>query len=231
MKKGEQITCGIVLTIIAFLVANYTGNLLKLNIVFLPSSFITHLVMLIVAIVLICSLKNYVNYKISWPKFKTVLKPILFGFLTAVIVNILLFIIGSSIGIEQESHFAFDIMSPVQIFLFIFILASVAEELLFRGFLQNILKPLQSKGIKFFKKHISLPVIIAALTFSLAHLILILSGAGAYFIFRTLIFTFILGLIAGYYQEKYDNNAYAIIVHMSGNFMGLIASIISTISM
>jgi membrane protease YdiL (CAAX protease family) len=38
----------------------------------------------------------------------------------------------------------------------------------------------------------------------------------------------VLGLIAGYYQEKYDNNAYAIIVHMSGNLMGLIGALIGT---
>ena len=62
--------------------------------------------------------------------------------------------------------------------------------------------------------------------FSLVHLILITSGAGAYFIFRTLVFAFVLGLIAGYYQEKHNNNAYAIIVHMSGNLMGVIASLI-----
>jgi membrane protease YdiL (CAAX protease family) len=74
------------------------------------------------------------------------------------------------------------------------------------------------------------PVIISALAFSLVHLILIASGAGSYFIFRTLAFTFVLGLIAGYYQEKYDNNAYAIIVHMSGNLMGLMASIMLTLS-
>lgn len=38
-----------------------------------------------------------------------------------------------------------------------------------------------------------------------------------------LVFTFALGLIAGYYQEKYDNHAFAIIVHMAGNLMGLVS--------
>lgn len=40
---------------------------------------------------------------------------------------------------------------------------------------------------------------------------------------RMLVFTFVLGLIAGYYQEKYDNHAFAIIVHMAGNLMGLVS--------
>jgi hypothetical protein len=31
-------------------------------------------------------------------------------------------------------------------------------------------------------------------------------------------------LVAGYYQEKHNNNAYAILVHMAANFMGVIAA-------
>lgn len=161
------------------------------------------MLMLILSIGLIYGLKKYVRYRIALPRFRKMLKPMLFGFLAAVIINSLLSGIGNIFKIESESHFAFDIMSPLQIFLYIFILASIAEEVLFRGFLQNILKPLQNKGIKIFKRHISLPVIVAALAFSLVHLILITSGAGAYFIFRTLVFAFVLGLIAGYYQEKH----------------------------
>ena len=135
------------------------------------------------------------------------------------------------LGGEVESHFALEVMSPLQVFLFIFIYASVAEEVLFRGFLQNILKPLKNKGIKLFKRHISVPVMISAVAFSLAHLTLIASGANNFFIVRILIFTAVLGLIAGYYQEKYENNAYAIIVHMGGNFMGLIAALLSTLTL
>jgi membrane protease YdiL (CAAX protease family) len=179
---------------------------------------------------LICGLNKHVKYNIAWPKFKKTLKPILFGFLAAVIVNAFMIALTKGLGGEVESHFAFDLMSPLQVFLFIFIYASVTEEVLFRGFLQNILKPLKDKGVKIFKRHISVPVIIGAIVFGLAHLILITSGANTFFIVRTLVFTFSLGLIAGYYQEKYDNNAYAIIVHMGGNFMGLIAALLMTLT-
>ncbi len=226
MKNSERLIWGLLLTIIVFLLATFSTGVIKLNVDFLPTSFVTHSVMLILSIVLIYSLRKSVNFKIAWPKFKKIWKPILFGFLTAVIVNSLLAGIGKAMGNEIESNYVFNIMTPLQVFLFIFILASVAEEALFRGFLQNILKPLQSKGIKIFKRHISLPVTIAAIAFSLSHLVLIASGAGAYFIFRTLVFTFVLGLIAGYYQEKHENHSYAIIVHMSGNLMGLIAALI-----
>lgn len=230
MKNSKRIIYGLLLTAVAFLSANFAGRKILLNSQSLPPSFITHSAMLILSIVLICCLRKYVNYKIAWPKFKKTLKPMLLGFLAVVIINALLVGLGKVFGIEAGSHFVFDVMTPLQVFLFICILASVAEEVLFRGFLQNILKPLQAGGIKFCKRHLSMPVMIAALAFSLAHLILIVSGAGAYFIFRTLAFTFVLGLIAGYYQEKYDNNAYAILVHMSGNLLGLITALLATIN-
>ncbi|HPX75135.1 MAG TPA: type II CAAX endopeptidase family protein [Bacteroidales bacterium] len=226
MRNSERLIWGILLTTIVFLISTFVGARLNLNIAFFNASFGTDMLMLILSIGLIYGLKKYVRYRIALPRFRKMLKPMLFGFLAAVIINSLLSGIGNIFKIESESHFVFKVMSPLQIFLYIFILASIAEEVLFRGFLQNILKPLQDKGIKIFKRHISLPVIIAALAFSLGHLILINSGAGAYFVFTTLVFTFVLGLIAGYYQEKHNNNAYAIIVHMSGNFMGVIASLI-----
>lgn len=230
MKNSERIIYGTLLTIIAFVLASLAGRNIKLDIDFLPYSFVTHTTMLILSIVLICGFKKHVNYKIALPKFKKTLKPILLGFLATVIINPLMAILTKILGGEVESHFAFDVMSSLQVFLFIFIYASVAEEVLFRGFFQNILKPMKNKGIKLFKRHISVPVIIGAVAFSLAHLILITSGANTFFVVRTLVFTFVLGLIAGYYQEKYNNNVYAIIVHMSGNFIGLIASLLTSLN-
>jgi len=230
MKISKRMIYGILLTAIVFLLATLAGRNINLNINFLPYSFVTHTTLLILSIALICGLKKHVKYNLAWPKFKKTLKPILFGFLAAIIVNTFMVALTKGLGGEVESHFAFDLMSPLQVFLFIFIYASAAEEVLFRGFLQNILKPLKNKGIKLFKRHISVPVMIGAVAFSLAHLILITSGANTFFIVRTLVFTFVLGLIAGYYQEKYDNNAYAIFVHMAGNFMGVVAAILTSLS-
>jgi len=223
MKNSERVIYGLLLTIIVFLLVSFVGEKIKLS--FQLVSFVTDSAMLILAIVLICYFRKYVNFKIALPKFKTIWKPILLGIFVPVIVSFLFEIIGNLLGFKSESHPALVLMSPLQVFLLVFILASVAEEVLFRGFLQNILKPLQVKGIKIFKRHISVPVIISALAFSLAHLGLMKTDVGAFFIVSTLIFTFTLGLIAGYYQEKYDNNAYAILVHMGGNFIGLMGSL------
>ena len=69
---------------------------------------------------------------------------------------------------------------------------------------------------------------IAAVLFGLGHLVLISTGAETLFLVRVVTATTVLGLVAGYYQEKYENNAYAIIAHMAGNLLGLIPAIISS---
>ena len=102
MKNSERIIYGLLFTAVAFLTANYVGRLVKLNISFLPSSFMTHAAMLLLAIVLICVFKKHMNYRIAWPKFKLTLKPVLLGFLTAVIVNVLIFGIGTSLGSSRN---------------------------------------------------------------------------------------------------------------------------------
>ena len=230
MKNNERIIYGLIITIIVYAIATFSGSKLHLNIDFIPSSFVTHSLMLILSIVLIYGLRKYVNYKISLPQFKKILKPVLFGLLVTIIANISMTIITKILGGKIETHDALTKMSPLQIFIFVFIYASIAEEILFRGFLMNILKPLNAKGINIFKRKISVPVIISAFAFGLGHLILISTGASGFFLMRIVIFTTILGLIAGYYQEKYDNNIFAIIVHMAGNLMGVIGVLLMNLN-
>ena len=69
-------------------------------------------------------------------------------------------------------------------------------------------------------------MILSAVVFGLIHLVLLNAGAGGFLVFRIVIFTTVLGLVAGYYQEKYNNFTYAVIVHMAGNLMGLISALI-----
>ena len=126
------------------------------------------------------------------------------------------------LGHEVEAHPSMLTMQPLQVFLFIFIYASIAEEFLFRGFLLNLLKPLSKYKVTIF----SIPVIVSALAFGLGHLILMTFDVGWLFILRILVFTTALGLVAGYYQEKYNNTAYAIAVHMAGNTLGVVSSIL-----
>ena len=230
MKNTERIIYGLLITIGIFAIATMFGGKLDLGIDFFPKSFGTHSTMLLLSLISIYLMRANVNYRIAIPKFKAVLKPILFGVLTTIAVNVLMTIVTVVFKGEVESHPVMSEMNTMQIFVFIFIYASIAEELLFRGFLQNILKPLNIFGITVLKRKISLPVMISALAFGLGHLILITTGAGVLFLLRIVVFTTILGLFAGYYQEKYNNNAYAIIVHMAGNSVGVIGVLIMNLA-
>ena len=228
-KKSKllRLLIGLLLTLVVFCASVILGRKFIIHSEFLASSFMTHALMLVLSIGLIILMRNHVNYRIAMPQARLLLKPILYGFLSAVIINLVMTMLIFAVGGSLEKHPALDNSTALQFFFFVFILASVAEEFLFRGFLQNYLKPLRSTGFTLLGKRISLPVIVGALAFGMAHLVLIFSGVGTMFIIKTLVFTIFLGLIAGYYQEKYDNHVYAIIVHMSGNLMGLIALMMS----
>ena len=230
MKKNERITYGLIITVFIFLIANLTGKTLNLNTALIPNSFITHSVILILSIIAIFAFKTKMNYNLDLPKFKTIFKPIVVGILIALIVNILLTIIIIIMGGEIEKHPLLSQMTPLQVLIFVFFYASIAEELLFRGFLLNFLGSDNFKGITILKRKFSTPVITSALMFGLAHLILLTTGVGILFILRIVIFTFVLGLFAGYYQEKYNNNIFAIIVHMSGNIFAVLGAFLSNMN-
>ncbi|UTC66672.1 CPBP family intramembrane metalloprotease [Treponema sp. OMZ 792] len=232
MKDKEQVFYGILITITIFLVSTFLGSKLQLNNDFFIPSFATHSLMLLFSLTAIFSLKNHVGYKIEIPQFKTIWRPILIGLLATIFINTIMTIITvAKTSVENiEVHPFMKHSSALQLFVFVFIYASISEELLFRGFLLNMLKPLKAKGIKIFKQHISVSVFISAVIFGLGHLVLITTGVSGNFVLRTVIFTTMLGIVAGYYQEKYDNNAYAIIVHMAGNSLSVLGVFLTSIN-
>ena len=232
MKKNlalSRLLIGLLLTFSVTAVAVVLRNVVKLDSEFFPNFALSGFIILVLAIVLIVAFRNQLNYRIAVPKSNQIWKPVLFGLLTTLVLNILTGIITTALHGRIESHPALRNASVLQFVLFTFILAPVAEEHLFRGFLQNYLKPLGDKGITVFHRRISLPVLIAALAFSLSHLGLLASGVGTAFMIRTALFTFILGTIAGYYQEKYNNIVPAILVHMAGNLLGILPLILSNV--
>ena len=231
MKKSKLIILGISTTIVIFIISIFAGHYIQLPINFLAESFETHATMLLLSLIAIFLFKN--QKLLSFPnkkfQFKHIWKPILFMILGFIIIQILVTVILLPFGLKSESNKlqgAIAELKPIEVFLFVVILASVAEEFLFRGFLQNILSPLKPKGIKIFKIKISLPVIISGIIFGLAHLILLTTGAEISFVIRTVFYTITVGLIAGYFYEKYDNILYAIITHSVANIPALIATLL-----
>lgn len=227
MRNIERIIYGISITVIIYMIAQFVS--FNFNSDFIIETFLKQTIFLVLSAFAIIILRKHLSYNISIPKFKKVLKPFGMGVLVFILTAIVITVVTKLTGGELEGHPAFSKMNPLQIFLFVFIYASIAEEVLFRGFLLNLLKPLNKKGITIFKRKISLPVILCGIAFGLAHLILIKSGVGFFFLLKIVLFTTSLGIVAGYYQEKYDNNAYAIIVHMGGNLIGVVGAIVMSL--
>lgn len=228
MKDNKILIIGIIVAILIAYVASTYGDLINLKIDFIPHSFGLHTILFLLSIIAIYLFKKNVSYRIELPKFKTLLKPIGFGLLVSILSAMIMSItlIISSGDISPEIKMPTSNLSILQIIIFVFLYASIAEEMLFRGFLLNILKPLKKKGISVFKRKVSFAVIVSAIMFGLFHIIPFNSDNSIIFTAGMLIAPSLLGIVAGYYQEKYNNNAYAIIVHMAGNLMGIIGTIV-----
>lgn len=223
MTTKYRIIYGVLITLAIFLTATFISANINLGVKNLPSFFVTLSIELLLSVIAIRLFKKQLAFGIAMPALKAIIKPIVIALAVTIVINISLTVVTKLLGQKIETPKTLLALSPVQVIVFVFLYASIAEELLFRGFLLNFLRPLQAKNIVLFNRKISLPVIISAIAFGLAHLVLLYTDVSALFICRIIIFTTCLGLIAGYYQEKYNNHAYAILVHMTGNSLAVIA--------
>lgn len=231
MRDSTKISLGIFITIFIWSISVLISKVIKIPIEFIPSSFSTHSMMLILSGILIYYFQSrrLLNFRIKRIKIKLFFRVILISIIAFIIVNILIAIAFKIFNIPpQEKSNPFLKYSPYQNFVFVLIFASLAEEFLFRGFLLNMLEPLKTKGIKLLKLKISVSVLISGVLFGLAHLILLTSDASIPFVLRIVFLTATIGIIAGYCQEKYENNTFvAIIVHMTVNALGLLVLILT----
>jgi membrane protease YdiL (CAAX protease family) len=230
MKNIQRIILGIVLGAVVFGIAQLASSISLFQIhPWLADSFTTHTTMLIVSLILIYlfTKRKLSDYAFKTVKIKQLLKPILVTVIAIILINILATLLLSLLGfdIRDTGNVPTAGMNALQIIIFIFIYASIAEEFLFRGLVQNFLKPLSEYGFKLFRIRISVPVIISAVLFGLGHLILLKTGASSPFVLRIVIYTTTIGFIAGYYQEKNNSIIPAVIVHMTANIPAVLASL------
>ena len=115
----------------------------------------------------------------------------------------------------------------IQVIIGIWIYASIAEEVLTRGLIQGHLKPLAGKGLTVSDARISVPVLIGALFFGLMHIAMVTLGVDIVSVAATVVSAFIVGIIAGYYCEKTESLAPAILVHMLFNVTGSLVFFLS----
>jgi len=116
---------------------------------------------------------------------------------------------GAGMGMPRVGSFAKAVVS-------VWVLASTAEEMLFRGLLLGSLSPLSQRAWTVGRCRISLPVAIAAVLFGLVHLGL-MQVMAAPMVVLIVVMAAVAGLVAGYYREKTGSLVPAVAAHMTFN--------------
>jgi len=142
-----------------------------------------------------------------------------------VVTGVIATILQELYPIGGGEHFA-SAYSLLETVLFVWILASISEEVFVRGLIQGYLTPLKKYGFSLFKKYISVPVVISGLFFGVMHLVLLTTGMNTYMVFAVFVSTCLLGFIAGYYREKTESIIPAIVVHVMFNIAGTLLSML-----
>lgn len=167
------------------------------------------------------------NWSISAIQGKSLIHVIITTLIIAFIAGTFLWWIVEKVGVELgERHEIFS-QNTLLMLVSTIIFAPLGEEMLFRGFLQNMLEGWKKYAINLPMLRLSLPVILSAVMFSLNHLMLFSSGMGSTRVMLTLITSFFVGLTAGFFQEKHENFVYAVIVHITANTLPIAIQLIN----
>lgn len=184
----------------------------------LPSSFITHTFMWVISILVIIVLTKgrIINYGFTRGSYKLTPKIFLWTVPTG-ILSVMSFVASRSGGEIQEVIE----LSKLQIIIFVWIYASINEEIFTRGLLQSFLSPLTKYGVSPFNRgRLSVPVLFSGLYFGAMHIVLVDRLGPA--VVSVIILTTFLGIVAGYYREKTGSLIPAIIVHALFNVGGML---------
>lgn len=180
-------------------------------------------------IILIIARGNLSLYGFTMGKEVKYLKIVVFSLIASIVIIIITSIIAAILQalypIGGGEHLASK-YSFLETVFFVWILASISEEIFVRGLIQGYLMPLKKYGFALFKKYISLPVVISGLFFGGMHLMLLTTGMDIYMVFAVFVSTCVLGFIAGYYREKTESIIPAIVVHMMFNIAGTLLSML-----
>jgi hypothetical protein len=181
---------------------------------FLPTSFVTHTVMLVLSVAAMWLLsKGQLDlYGITRGTYKFSPRILMWVLPTAVLS--IVSAVASSGGHGTGGPFE---LTKLQIVVFVWVYASISEELLTRGLLQTLLGGNSRVGAGAPRK-LSMPVIVSALFFGAMHLVLVKSmGPAAVPVILLVVF---LGLVAARYRERTGSLLPAIIVHALFNIGG-----------
>ena len=188
------------------------------------SKTLTHTSMLVFSVlyIIILSKRGLQNFGFVWNTKFPIIRIVVISLFIGIIPSLLNNIIFDTAAINPTGNFTL-----IEKIVFVWIWASICEEILTRGLIQGFLAPFKNIGIKLFNTMISLPVIVGAIFFGLMHLMLLAMGIELVSVITIVIFSVILGVIAGYQREITNSLLPAIIVHMCFNIGASLVNIIS----
>ena len=183
---------------------------------------ITQATYLVLSLILIAifSQGNFAAYGFKPIRVNQLVKPVLIGIPIGLLVILLMIITTILSGFPADGDEPQALTGGIlRTIISIWIIASIVEELFYRGLVQSLLAPLKDYGFKLFKLSISVPVTIPALLFGLGHFCLLSSMPGK-MVINIVIAATVLGFTAGYFREKTGSLIPAIAVHMTFNIVG-----------
>ncbi|MCK5455260.1 MAG: CPBP family intramembrane metalloprotease [Calditrichia bacterium] len=145
------------------------------------------------------------------------------GIISGILLGIVATILAILLSGEGLENMPGQDMSFFEVIIFIWIYASLAEEVLCRGLIQGYLNHFYNYRLTLSGVKLSLPVITGALFFALMHFALLTTGVSILPVLIIVSFALLLGLMAGYQLERTGSLLSAVLIHMAFNIGGSIA--------
>lgn len=151
----------------------------------------------------------------AWPQGSAWGRIAALGFAVGLVVNALFLLL----------RIEFDLLpgyTLAQIVLFVWIWASLCEEVLCRGLLQTLWEKAMPGGTR----RLNAAILLSALFFMLMHVPLLAMGAPAIMMIILLPAAFVLGVLAGYVRRQTESILPAVVVHMLFNISGTAVTVL-----
>jgi membrane protease YdiL (CAAX protease family) len=203
------VTCAVIF-IVAVLAGRYSAGL---HSSFVPTSFVTHSVMLLLALVVMRTRLGLSPGDFGFTRGSFRWTP---GIFLWVLPTALMSALSLAVPHGAEPSGPAASFSALQIVLFVWIYATVAEETLTRGLLQTLVARKRESPTR--HRWLGEPVIVSGVFFGAMHLVLIRS-MGAAAVVPIVLATF-LGIVAARYRQSTGSLLPAILVHALFNIGG-----------
>ena len=188
---------------------------------FISSGFLVQMFLLISSFIYLFKEQiSFSDFGFKLIKLKYLVLSVLFGSLegiTSIIIMIIFVIISGTKDVTPHPASTKGFLSTI---INVWIIASLCEEIFFRGFVYKVFSNLRQKGFHLGKKiFVSIPVTISAVIFGFGHFCLLRVMIPP-MVFGIVISATILGFIAGILREKSGSLIPAYLTHLMANVMG-----------